>query len=347
MIKLITVLIIILLGYLLFKIKLGYVIIIAYLISFAVKPVRESIEQLLMQHEFLWKAYSEYLPYILLVFLLFNIRKKIFSNKKNLTTQPNEVATPIQKEPVEECQAKKINSDGSFSNRSETEVRSAEIKAEKYAYIDNSFINLMSLKESFWDSSGEEKVYNALKGFINIEEYIITPHVGLSEIFSWEWKCFDYYDNFRVSAMHFDFVIHNKNEWSNRPALVIEVWGADHKEPKRVDNFKKSILEKCKVPFVVINMQESISDNKIRELVIDSIKEKVPSREFYNVYCPKCGKVIKILLNQKTNVYYYGCEKYYKKVKSLCNGNRSISDLSDEDNAVKPLYRDIPIKYEK
>lgn len=349
MIKSITILIIILFGYLLYKIKLGYILIATYLISFIVNPIHENIEQFLQQHEFLGKVYDVYFPYVLLVFLLFSIGTKLFSKKKkNLISHPNEIVTPAQTEPIKEYQVQKINSDGSFVNNSETELTLSKTKAEeeKYKDIDNRFINLMTLQKSFWDSPGEEKVYDALKGFINNEDYIISPHVGLREMFFWGWKYFNFYENFRVSSMHFDFVIHDKNQFSNCPALVIEVWGKDHYDEekpwiRRVDYFKQSILKKCKIPFVVIDMSESIPDDKISELVIDSIKKEVPSREFYNVYCPKCGKVMIIKFSPSSKKFFYGCSGFdpkNPKSPNSCKGNRSIPDLSEEDNDVQPLY---------
>lgn len=339
MMKLITILIIILLGYLLYKVKMGYILIVVYLISFAVNPLHEIIEQLLQQHELLEKAYDVYLPYILLVFFIFNIGTRIFSKKKkNLTSQPNETI-PI--EPMKEYPFQKVNVDGSLDNNFDI-----ELKSEKYEETDNSFINLISLKKSFWDSPGEEKVYNALKGFINNEYYTISPHAGLHEMFLWDWKYFNSYENFRVSSMHFDFVIHDKSQWINRPALVIEVWGKDHDNEskpwvKRTDYFKRSILKKCEIPFIVIDLSETIPDDMIRELVIRSIKKEVPSREFYNVYCPKCKKIMKIKSNKNAKLFY-GCSKYPD-----CDGSRSISDISNQDTDVQPLYKGIPIKYKK
>lgn len=343
MMKLIAILIIILFGYLLYKIRIGYVLIVVYLLSFVVNPLHEITEQFFQQHEFLKKVYGVYLPYILLVFLLFNVGTRILDKKKrNLISQPNKMETTVPTEPMREEPVQKVSANDSFVNNLD-----AELKAEKYEAIDNSFINLIDLKPSFWDSDGEEKVYNVLKGFINNKYYAISPHIGLREMLLWDWNCFNSYENFRVSSMHFDFVIHDKSQWINCPALVIEVWGKDHYDEsrpwiKRTDYFKKSILKSCEIPFIIIDLSESIPDDKIRELVMHSIKKEVPSREFYNVYCPKCKKIMKIKLNQKAHVLYYGCRKWPN-----CDGNRSISDVSKQDNAVQPLYQGIPIRYEK
>ncbi len=238
-----------------------------------------------------------------------------------------------------------INQGRVFVNDDEPEQTPVETTGKDYEKIDNRFINYMSLKQGFWDSHAEEKVYGALRSFIN-ENYIIEPHVGLREIFIWDWKKINIYEDFRVASMHFDFVIRDKRQWPNHPALVIEVWGKDHYSPekpwvKRTDDFKQSILKRCKIPLVIINLSETMADEEINKLVESSIKKEVPSREFYTVYCPKCQAVMKIVKNRKSGAYFYGCSQYPTK---KCNGRRDIEDIPKINTDVAPLYENIPIK---
>lgn len=76
--------------------------------------------------------------------------------------------------------------------------------------IDDNIIRVFSLKKSFWDSPAESLVYETLKIFID-ENYLIAPHVGLREIFYWDWK-YDKRITYKVNAMHFDFVIYHKGQ---------------------------------------------------------------------------------------------------------------------------------------
>lgn len=204
--------------------------------------------------------------------------------------------------------------------------------------IDDNLIRLFSLKNSFWDSPAEAIVYETLKIFID-ENYSISSHVGLREIFNWDWK-YDKRITAKVNAMHFDFVIYHSSQMMNRPALIIEVLGGDHfneQKPwvKQNDELKLKILKKLDISFITIDLSKSLPDEDVKKVTIETIKNKVPSREHYTVYCPKCGSVMKIKHNKTSGTMFYGCKKYHKN--GGCDGSRDITKVA-------PLYNGIYIK---
>lgn len=201
------------------------------------------------------------------------------------------------------------------------------------------YVNAFELKEKFWDSEAESLVYDALRNFID-EHYVIVPHVATREIFKWKWKKNWTLTN-KVNAMHFDFVIHHKDQHVNRPTLVVEVWGSEHySDPKTTerDEFKQSVLKKMGIKYIIIDLSQSMSDQNIIEKTIECIKKEIPSREHYTVYCPLCSSVMEIKTNSITNKEFYGCPKYNSKEKEhSCKGTRNVID-------VPPLYNGIPTK---
>ena len=204
--------------------------------------------------------------------------------------------------------------------------------------IDDNIIRVFSLKKSFWGSPAESLVYETLKIFID-ENYLIAPHVGLREIFYWDWK-YDKRITYKVNAMHFDFVIYHKGQMMNRPALIIEVLGGDHFNEqkswvKQNDELKLKILKKLDVSFITIDLSKSMPDEEVKKMTIKTIKDKVPSREHYTVYCPKCGSVMELKPNKTTGTMFYGCKKFHKN--GGCNGSRDITKVA-------PLYNGINIK---
>lgn len=366
MIKIVIVLIIFLLGYLLYKSRLGYIFILGYLLSFAISPIHKNLVEQLQYHEFLSKIYYSYIPYILLIFFLFKILAILF--KKKDASTPNQdieifTATDISETHQNALNSNEINNlvkskeflirnnlHSPEDSQTSDLVDSANLSKEAtkdFSEIDNNLISLISLKKYFWDSSAEEKVYNIIKDFFN-ENYIITPHVSFREILRWNWKINSQYENFRISSMHFDFVIHDKEQLINKPALIIEVWGKSHYDPEkpwvmRTDKFKQAILKKCGLAFIIIDLSQTIPEQEIREKVIESIKKGVPSREYYTVYCPKCQAVMKIKPNRTCGVFFYGCTEH-KDDGTGCDGNRSITDNPKQKKDVAPLYAGIPIK---
>lgn len=221
-----------------------------------------------------------------------------------------------------------------FQNKSipaEPIVDKADPIEEQYSLLN--FIDGFSLKEEMIkNDEAESIVYSTLESFIN-EKYIIIPHVGFRELFTWDWQKY-YKITDRVTKMHFDFVIFTRNFM---PVLVIEVWGKMHEEDPKVierDIFKQRLLEKCSLNLVKIDVSKSMPNEKIKELTIQSIKDAIPDREKYTVYCPKCKAIMKIKPNRKKGTMFYGCSRFPK-----CKGSQSISD-------VPPLYDGIALKVE-
>lgn len=95
---------------------------------------------------------------------------------------------------------------------------------------------------------------------------------------------------------------------------------------------QRYILKKCGLHLVKIDVSKSMPNEKIKELTIQSIKDAVPDREKYTVYCPKCKAIMKIKPNKKEGTLFYGCSRFPK-----CKGSQNISD-------VPPLYDGIAVK---
>lgn len=224
----------------------------------------------------------------------------------------------------------------SESHASPTESKLPEPSITKAAPIEEQYLLLNFVDEFFLkkemikSDEAESIVYSALESLIN-EKYIIIPHVGFRELFTWDWQKY-YKITDRVTKMHFDFVIFIRNFM---PVLVVEVWGKMHEDDPKVierDVFKQRLLEKCGLHLVKIDVSKSMSNEKIKELTIQSIKDAVPDREKYTVYCPKCKAIMKIKPNKKEGTLFYGCSRFPK-----CKGSQNISD-------VPPLYDGIAVK---
>lgn len=178
-------------------------------------------------------------------------------------------------------------------------------------------IFMISRRKRFWDSDIEMKAYSALRSFID-NAYIILPHVAFREIFYWgkwesNWKLTD-----RVTKMHFDFGIYNDNL---QPILFIEIYGKQHYDNPEVmerDKFKAELMKKCDLKMIAIDFSGTIADNEIVDKLIQCIKEEVPDRNAYPVYCPKCNSLMKIKRNNSTNEYFYGCTTYKKGSSDNC-----------------------------
>lgn len=245
--------------------------------------------------------------------------------------------------PVKEKQKQEI--EPTVSDRFVTANKNKSIpiqkKTSRYPKVKlNNYVGNFRLKEKFWDSEAETLIYDALKGFID-DHYVILPHAALREILYWgkwdrNWPLAN-----SVNAMHFDFVIYPKDQHVNRPTLVIEAWGSEHyndQKTKERDDFKQSVLKKVGVKYIIIDLSQCISDQNIIEKTIECIKNEIPSREHYTVYCPLCSSVMEIKTNSITNKEFYGCTKFNKNAKDYsCKGTRNIID-------VPPLYSGIQIK---
>lgn len=203
-------------------------------------------------------------------------------------------------------------------------------------------VYLFSQKKTFWDGSVtdnmEEKVYTILREFID-KEYLILPHVAFREIFWWgeyksDWRLTD-----RVTKMHFDFGIYNKELL---PILFLEVHGKDHKVDTRVierDKFKAEIMKHCGMKLVTIDCSEPMADSEVRNKVIACIRNEVPDRQAYAVYCPHCKSLMQIKYSEKTKKYFYGCTTY----KATNDVNCPTINILD----VPPLYTGIQLSINK
>ena len=203
-------------------------------------------------------------------------------------------------------------------------------------------VYLFSQKNSFWDGklidNIEGKIYVNLKEFID-KDYLIIPHVAFREIFWWGGWQNDWALKNRVTKMHFDFGIYNKDL---QPIFFLEIWGKDHKENPKVierDRFKAEIMKRCGMKLISMDCSESMTDQEIREELISCIKREIPDRQAYAVYCPYCkshGKnnLMEIKQNKSSGEYFYGCSTYEKGRKVNC------STLNLEE--VPPLYYGIP-----
>ena len=325
--KIIIFLLVIILGYLLYKTRLGYVLALGYLVSLVINPVHKIIIGLFHQYIFLEKAYDLYLPCILLVFFLFQIASWKFGKKRK------QKASQIHEEMIPSVEKQKTEQRSTDIGINEEKVLNDETNFEEYL-IDNNLLSLFSLKKSFWDSPAEYIVYDVLKEFLD-KNYVIAPHVGLREIMNWDWK-YDWKLTHKINAMHFDFVIYHKSHMMNRPALIIEVFGSDHfdiQKPRvrQNDELKQAILRKLDISLISIDLSKSLSDEDVKKKVCETIKNNVPSRDHYAVYCPKCSSVMEIRANVGGELFY-GCKKFPK-----CKGNRDIFKVA-------PLYSGIKIK---
>lgn len=218
-----------------------------------------------------------------------------------------------------------------------------EKKNSGFHYCDD-HLKKFKKKWDYFDSEIERKIFPILKTFIN-NEYLIIPHAAPREILSWKWD-----DNWpltnKVNSMHFDFVIFEQLFTDNMsvmlfPVLFIEVNGSDHEKKADViekDEFKQKLLEQLGYKLVTIDATKTIPDDSLEQVVIQCIKEAVPSREDYAIHCPKCKEKMQIKKNHKNQEYFYGCIKW-RSDKTGCTGGRNISD-------VPPLYDGIPTKLE-
>lgn len=178
-------------------------------------------------------------------------------------------------------------------------------------------IKPFSIKKYFFDSSFEKKVQEILCSIIS-DEFIILPHVGFREIFKWDWEGIDKNLNNSVTKMHFDFGVYDK--WY-RPIMFVEIWGSDHQkdsQTKKIDAFKKKLLKKCGLKLVIIDASKKIQEEKIKEKVLQQIKEQIPSNKDYPVYCLKCHSRMNLISNKKKGTSFYGCSTYKRGEKNTC-----------------------------
>lgn len=235
----------------------------------------------------------------------------------------------------------------SCPENSDTEKLNAEITKEQEDEDSAGYlmdrVYLFAQRKSFWDGKIEDniekKVYQELKLFID-DAYIIIPHVAFREIFWWgDWWSDSKLTN-RVTKMHYDFGIYNKEM---QPILFIEIQGKEHKENPIVierDKFKAEVMKHCGMKLITIDCSEPMTDYEIREKVVACIKKEIPDRKSYAVYCPNCkshGKnsLMVIKRNKSDGTFFYGCSTYEEGKPDKC-------PTLNLDN-VPPLYYGIPL----
>lgn len=207
------------------------------------------------------------------------------------------------------------------------------IKGWESAYSEcMDLMGAFSLKKDFFDSEMEKKVYDILKAFIN-EKFIIIPHVSLREVFQWDWSLSEKITN-TVTKMHFDFGIYDTNLL---PIMFVEVSGSEHirnKKTKEADKFKKELLKKYDLKLVNIDVSKNIEEQELTSIVRQQIKQQIPSRDDYHVYCPNCHAAMYLVPNKK-GIYFYSCSTYRPGNEINCR-TCSVSQIA-------PLYHNIPV----
>lgn len=203
-------------------------------------------------------------------------------------------------------------------------------------------VYLFSQRKSFWDGDRinniEEKVYSVLKDFIE-KEYLILPHVSFREVFWWQWE-HDPKLTDRVTKMHFDFGIYNKDL---QPIFFMEIHGKDHKENPAImrrDKFKAEVMKQCNMKLITVDCSEFMTDLEIREKVVESIRQEISDRKTCPTYCPNCKKhgennLMSIRKNKDDGTYFYGCCTYAKNKEPHCPTLKL--------HEVPPLYWGIPL----
>lgn len=266
------------------------------------------------------------------------ITKKIISSKEKKTIEKQgKLSEQLDIENKRENNYRKIET-GKSINVSENIQNNILASSEYNSFVYNDYIDLFIKRKKFFDSDMEKKFYPIIRAFIDVN-YPVFAHVSLRDIFYWgKWE-----DNWmltnRVNGMHFDFVVFGYLLDELIPILFIEVQGEKHyTDPKTIerDQFKEKLLEKCSLKLITIDASKTIPDDEISKTVMQHIKNEVPSRDDYNVYCPLCKAPMKIKQRNNDQGYFYGCSKW-KFDGTGCSGTKSISE-------VPPLYNGIPIK---
>ena len=90
---------------------------------------------------------------------------------------------------------------------------------------------------------------------------------------------------------------------------------------------------------VTIDCSEPMTDSEIRNKVIACIRNEVPDRQAYAVYCPHCKSLMQIKYSEKTKKYFYGCTTY----KATNDFNCPTINILD----VPPLYTGIQLTINK
>lgn len=304
--------------------KIGYLFLLIYGLVIFVKPIYNVIDVFLQSHKILKPIFDTYLLTVVLIYNTYG-----FFSKNDQTISSGVSVTDKNLNESHETELKSSEIDLNISQQASQECDKSKVS---YTYCMDC-LGAFSVRKDIFDSPMERKIYPILRSFFN-EEYHIIPHIAFREVFLWEyesnWKLTD-----KVTKMHFDFGIYDSNYF---PVLFIEVDGGNHNNDPEIikrDKFKSEILKKNDLKLIVIDAFESIPDDEIASVVIQKIKEEVPSREDYKVYCPKCHSAMKIKYNRATNEAFYGCSQY-RSDNAGCSGTKNITEVPE-------LYRDMMI----
>lgn len=299
--------------------------------SFVINPVHKFVINWIEAQGLPTQIYDSYILYSLLIINFVGIVKSFKKSKKEKAAIENGVRQ-------EDLQVKDRLQENNTTYKEIISDNLIEDKKTKYKVDLLDYVGAFSLKRNILDADFEPKIYEALKAFINTSAgaYVILPHVAFREVFNKELYLNDALYKMVIS-MHFDFGIYDKNL---NPIFFIEVWGKDHfanEDVMRRDEFKQELLKRHSLKLIIIDASKSVSNDETAQMLIKKIKEEIPFRDNYRVYCPQCHSVMKIKMNSKTKEYFYGCTSYNSKTKAGCQKTCSISD-------VPPLYLGISIK---
>lgn len=191
----------------------------------------------------------------------------------------------------------------------------------------------MSAK-TLWDSNAETISYEILKKLINTDDYNISPHTSLKDIFSAEQKEL-------WSDYHVDFLITDRK---GLPVLGIEISGIEHwnnKDTINHDEIKKQLFFEHSVPLIIIPLAEL--SNYSKETYGDKYKDELNcmisvhlSHLFYNTsypaYCWKCYQKLAYRYRLDHSGAFYCCInkecKNYKNSTTL--STRKIPSILNE-----------------
>lgn len=163
------------------------------------------------------------------------------------------------------------------------------------------------LKEKFWDSDLERKVYPLLRSIIN-EKYTIIPHVSFHDIFKIKKDITSVSDiQSKTAKYHFDFAVFDSHFL---PVLLIDVNGRYHTKAykKEIDAFKRQVVSLCdNLQFLEIDFFDSIKDEDLEEVLHRSLYGHITSRNKYPAYCPSCHSRLNYLYRNDGKGAFYAC----------------------------------------
>lgn len=147
-------------------------------------------------------------------------------------------------------------------------------------------VNLFSKKKTFFtDSSAERISYEHLSKILS-DDYIIIPHVSLSDLFTYSAENNADYDIHKFLGYHVDFAIF---DITYHAIMAIELNGIPHKyyrAAKWNDIKKREFFEHFKVPLITIDISSLSADE-----IISSLEHAIKTASFFTC-CWKCNTLI-------------------------------------------------------